>query len=210
MSITHTRAAVTKDRMMSYTDNEAVVAFVAGDQRAFRFLYNKHYKYVYDYTCKKLNYNSELAREIVSQTFVNFYKYASNYNTDFNIKVSSFLCEIANNLIIDNYRKTQRTVEANSFSLSCSDIEVDHLMLDKTSSSSPDYLLDRKMAHRILYTQIGRLDDVSHQIVLYFYRDELSYQEICSKLNLPLHSVKTKLFRAKKKLRSYLLNTELR
>lgn len=208
--LTNTAATAIKNSWDAYSDNEAVVAFVGGDQRAFRHLYNKHYKYVNDYVCKKLNFNKELAREITSQTFVNFYRYAGNFKVEFNVKVSSFLCEIANNLIIDNYRKSRRSVEFNSFSLSDDALDVEHLMLDKCSLSSPEYLLDRKMKYTILYNHLNRLDPLSYQIVLYFYKEELSYQEICTRLDLPLHLVKTKLFRAKKKLKSYLLNTEIR
>ncbi|WP_374164767.1 RNA polymerase sigma factor [Arcticibacter sp. MXS-1] len=194
----------------TYTDNEAVKAFTSGDQYAFRFLYQKHYKYVYDFASKRLNYDKELASEISSQTFVNFYKYAGRFNSDYNIKVSSFLCEIANNLIIDNYRKLQRRVEARAYSLSDTENSIEDLILPTNQGQAPDTLLDRKMTYRILYSQIAKLDNVSHQIILYFYKDELSYQEICEKLDLPLHLVKTKLFRAKKKLRSYLLNSGLR
>lgn len=194
----------------TYTDTEAVKAFTSGDQSAFRFLYQKHYKYVYDFASKRLNYNKELASEISSQTFVNFYKYAGRFNSDYNIKVSSFLCEIANNLIIDNYRKLQRRVEARAFSLSDTDNNIEDMVPGTNQGQSPDNLLDRKLTYRILYSQIAKLDDVSHQIILYFYKEELSYQEICEKLDLPLHLVKTKLFRAKKKLRSYLLNSGLR
>lgn len=194
----------------TYSDNEAIKAFIAGDQRAFRYLYNKHYKYVFDYASKKLNFNKDLAGEISSQTFVNFYKYAARYDTQYNVKVSSFLCEIVNNLIIDNYRRSQRSVECKSLSLSAVNVDHEDFNISNCSSTSPDHLLDKKLSYRILYSQIERLDEISNKIVTYFYKEEMSYQEICDKLDLPLHLVKTKLFRAKKKLRSYLINSGVR
>ncbi|PWG81786.1 RNA polymerase sigma factor [Pararcticibacter amylolyticus] len=194
----------------SYTDSEAVKAFTSGDQSAFRYLYHKHYKYVYDFASKRLNYNKDLAGEISSQTFVNFYKYAGRFDIDYDIKVSSFLCEIANNLIIDNYRKLQRRVESKACALSTFQNDADELFAMNSSSQSPDNILDRKLIDRLLYSQIARLDPLSNKIVTYFYKEEMTYQEICTKLELPLHLVKTKLFRAKKKLRSYLINSGLR
>ncbi len=197
-------------KVAPYSDIDAIRAFLGGDQRAFRLLYNKHYKYVFDYASKRLNFNKELANEISSQTFVNFYRYASRYNTDYNVKVSSFLCEIANNLIIDNYRRQQRTVECNSFSLSAGNINNEELNISNCSTTAPDHLLDKKLSYNILYSQIDKLDAVSNKIIRYFYKDELSYQEICDKLELPLHLVKTKLFRAKKKLRTLLKDSGVR
>ncbi len=192
------------------TDIEAVKAFTDGDESAFNYLYNKHYTYVYDFASKRLNYNKCLAGDISSQTFVNFYRYAGRFNIHYNIKLGSFLCEIANNLIIDNYRKLQRRVEAKSHSLSIHQSDSGELLISDNPYQSPENILNRKMTNTILYTQIDKLDAMSNKILIYFYKDELSYLEICSKLDLPLHLVKTKLFRAKKKLRSSLINSGLR
>ncbi|GEM_PF-6059477 len=192
------------------SDIDAVKAFTEGDQSAFNYLYHKHYTYVYDFASKRLNYNKGLASDISSQTFVNFYKYAGRFNIHYNIKLGSFLCEIANNLIIDNYRKLQRQVELNGYSLSACQNDSGELTIRDTSCLSPEKILDRKIVSTILYSQIAKLDTISNKILIYFYKEEMTYQEICTKLDLPLHLVKTKLFRAKQKLRCSLRNSGLR
>lgn len=200
----------TKKRKDKFTsDIDAVKAFTSGDQSAFNYLYHKHYTYVYDFASKRLNYNKGLASDISSQTFVNFYRYAGRFNVQYNIKLGTFLCEIANNLIIDNYRKLQRQVESNACSLTSQQNDFGELTISDSSMLLPDKILDRKMINSILYSQIAKLDALSNKIVVYFYKEEMSYQEICNKLDLPLHLVKTKLFRAKQKLRVSLKNSGL-
>jgi RNA polymerase sigma-70 factor (ECF subfamily) len=59
-----------------------------------------------------------------------------------------------------------------------------------------------------LYQAIDGLDANYKLLITLRYQHELSYEEIASTLNLPLGTVKTGIFRAKKQLRRSLVHLE--
>lgn len=189
------------------SDIEALEAFNAGEESAFNYLYHTHYSYVFDFVSKRLNFNKPMAREITSHAFTNFYRSAGKFDMRYKIKLDTFLCKIADNLIIDSHRKLERRIEGRSLPLSFYQKDSGELMIADNIYPSPESIVDRKIINKILHSKIASLDSVSNKILTYFYKDELSYQEICIRLDLPLHSVKARLFRARKKLSHSLINS---
>jgi len=73
-------------------------------------------------------------------------------------------------------------------------------------NQTEDYIFKKERAH-ILQLEIEKLPPVYKTIVTLFHNEELSYEEISKITNLPEGTLKSYLFRARKKLRESLLNT---
>jgi RNA polymerase sigma-70 factor (ECF subfamily) len=86
------------------------------------------------------------------------------------------------------------------------------LRVTREESQSPDTLPDRPTTHSVeetahnrlavtrLWDALGRLDAATRAIVVLRDVEGLSYEEVARTLNLPLPTVKTRLFRARRSL----------
>ena len=73
-------------------------------------------------------------------------------------------------------------------------------MLSDDSVENPSAAAERKDMARSLERAIARLRPDYREVVVLFYIEGASYQEICEATGLPLGTVKTNLHRARKEL----------
>jgi RNA polymerase sigma-70 factor (ECF subfamily) len=82
-------------------------------------------------------------------------------------------------------------------------ISVDLFSMKKSAENIEEQIIIAENANN-LQEALQQLSPNDQQIVILFYYDQLSYEEISKVLNIPLGTVGINLFRARKKLKKIL------
>lgn len=141
----------------------------------FKLYGEKIYRYL-----RRLLKDEETAKDILQETF--FRAMRSAIDED---KVENYLFRIAHNLAMDYFKDSKRYV----------DIEED--CLSNTKSFEPMKIVEEKDIWR-------PLSPIERSILILHYQEGYSYEEISNKLNIPLNTIKSHVYRAKKKIYNYL------
>lgn len=149
-------------------------------------IYNEYFKVVYRYLfC--LTRNSDKAEELTQETFYRAVQKIDSFNG--NSKISSWLCQIAKNLYLDELKKEKRKTELND--------EVD--IIDK------DFDLENQVIFKedkiSLYKKIHNLDNITKEVIILRINGELSFKEIGLVFNKTENWARVTFYRGKQKLK---------
>lgn len=136
-----------------------------------------------------LTMNSEEAQDLVQDTYVKAISYREKFIDATNLK--AWLYTIMKNTFINNYRrriKTRQVIQQPGDLLLTGRISC-------TAGSSADSVMNEKQIAKA----INALED-EYKIPFTRYFDGYKYKEIADELNLPIGTVKSRIFLARKKL----------
>ncbi len=159
---------------------QAAVADLAG-------LVREHHADVYRYACRLAGCSSE-AEDLTQQTFLIVHQRLQQLRDP--ARARNWLLAIVRRCFLKSVRRTRPTAAQDL------NLNVEHVA-DRAPSISQ---IDREELHHALC----ELPDDFRIVLLMFYFEELSYQEIAFELNLPLGTVMSRLSRAKGHLRKKL------
>lgn len=174
-------------------------------EEMFLNLVEQHQAQIYQYVFCLLN-NQEDAKDMTQETFIK----AWNSNTDLRLEtVQSWLLKCANNLCIDLLRRRRFQVP-----LATGDTEEIEMLAhyqhegtaSELSNSSPGERCLRRERQQLVRQAIAQLPLHFRTVVIMHEINELSFDEIAETLNQPVGTVKSNMFRAKKRLRKILRN----
>jgi RNA polymerase sigma-70 factor (ECF subfamily) len=151
---------------------------------ALRQLYEEHGASVYR-MARSVVRDQSLAEDVTQETFIRAWQRAETYRGDAPIR--HWLLRIAHNLAVS----TLRTVREDS---------TDPTRLPTGDSVHPDRLVEDRLAIR---GALDQLDPLSRAVVVLREIEALTYAEISDVLQVPLPTVKTRLFRARGQLRAW-------
>ncbi len=177
-------------------DYEHIKAALNGDQRAYGHLMARYRDAIY-FTIQKMVNNREDAEDLTIEAFSKAFNKLQNYNPSF--AFSTWLYRIAINGCIDFIRKKRLA----TISQDPEDSEYMHAL---TNDLSPEDLVLKDERILQIRTVIERLSPRYRKLVEMRYLQELSYDEIVKKTNLPIGTVKAQLFRAKQLLRNIIMD----
>ncbi|MFL0354016.1 RNA polymerase sigma factor [Xanthomarina sp. GH4-25] len=177
---------------------EAIKKAKNNDQKAFNFLLDTYWDYVYGFQLKRIE-NENDAEDITIQAFSKAFDKIHTFNESYTFK--TWLITISKNIQIDLIRK-----EKNNFSqtISNDDNHSYHQILDE-SPSAEDKLITEQNLDKLL-RDIKKLKPHYQEVINLRYFQELSYKAISQELNEPINNVKVKLLRAKKLLAEIIKN----
>ena len=133
------------------------------------------------------------AEEVVSDVFLALWKQADRIQTD-NIK--AYLGRMARNMALNKFRELGLTLP----------LEEDRIQVD---TSTPEGELLKKEAAEIVTREVKKMKEPEREILLRYYYYFESVEQIAERLRMNPATVKTKLFRARKRLKD-ILQDELR
>lgn len=134
--------------------------------------------------------NEQDALDITQEALIRIYSNIANYREEAQFK--TWAQRIVTNLCIDRFRKKRET------------ISIDEHELTLTSTVNvEDEILTSNLAEEIQHA-INKLPDHFRTVVVMRYIQDFSYNEISESLDLPLNTVKSHLFRARKLLQGLL------
>lgn len=171
------------------------LALDKGDQKAYTDLLEAYREPVY-YMLLKMTRNTIDADDLTIEAFGKAFKNLSDYSPKF--AFSTWLFRIATNNCIDFIRKQKgilvsmddETDDEQGYVSS----EVRNIASENSSPEEEIMLMQQK---EYIHNIVSKLKPHYQILVKMRYFDELSYEEISQQLNMPLGSVKAKLFRAR-------------
>ncbi len=179
---------------------QIVRSVLEGDVNAFETLVIEYEKNVYAIT-QRMTGNSEDAADMTQETFIKAYNSLSSFRGD--SKFSVWLYRIATNVCLDFLRSRSRKP---AISLSVEDEDGEEAQLEiSDESQSPERLLERDLTRDAVRRGLKALAPEYRQILLLREIQGLSYEEISDVLSLETGTVKSRIFRARKRLCAFLL-----
>ena len=183
-------------------EQEAAViqAVLDGDINAYELLVKEYEKNVYNLALRMVG-NSEDAADMSQEAFIKAYNSLTSFRGD--SKFSVWLYRIVSNVCLDYLRSRGRrqTVSLSTENDDGEDVEID--IADETQS--PERLLDRRLTRDAVRRGLAALPPEHRQILLLREIQGLSYDEIADALGIEAGTVKSRIFRARKKLCAFLI-----
>ena len=183
-------------------EQEAAVinAVLDGDVNAYEYLVKAYEKNVYNLALRMVG-NSEDAYDMSQEAFIKAYNSLHSFRGD--SKFSVWLYRIVSNVCLDYLRARNRKA---TVSLSVENDDGEDVELDiADEGSSPQALLDRSLTRDAVRRGLQSLPPDHREILLLREIQGLSYDEIAETLDLEVGTVKSRIFRARKKLCAFLI-----
>ena len=187
--------------MENLTDRELVALARNGEQRAFTILMERYGEglmfHMGEYMASCSISGAEMAEEpedLCQEAFQKAFAGLESYNPQY--EFSTWLYTIGKNCVIDYTRKRKLIVEAGiggegNYGIS---------NYGDGLENSPEDDMISSQEYSILLNHIEELDEKYCDVAKMRFINELAYEEIAQKLDLPLNTVRTRLKRAKEML----------
>jgi len=194
---------MTKGKELSQQEVARLVrAAKAGDRQAFGRLVEAYQDRIYGYLARMLGDPDE-AEDVAQEVFVRAYRSLGKFRG-----ASSFhtwLYRIASNLAIDVARKRKRqdnTAYSLDAPMEMGDEEYDREIPDE--SRAPDQISEQKQVQSIVRQAVMGLPDKLRDVMVLYELQGESYEDIADILEVPLGTVKSRLFNARGQLKKRL------
>ncbi|MGB0885769.1 MAG: RNA polymerase sigma factor [Chitinophagales bacterium] len=165
------------------------------DQKAYAILLNR-YKNSLMFTVLKMINNRDDAEDITMQAFTKAFKNLESYNDQY--AFSTWLFKIASNASIDFLRKRKLKTTSLDNTLNNEDSNsttFSQNILDPELDPEEKYVL--KQRNRLMQEVVESMNPKYKDLIKMRFFEELKYEEIAERLNIPLGTVKVRLSRAK-------------
>lgn len=164
-----------------------------GDQKAYASLMNSYREPVY-YMLLKMTGSTTDAEDLTIEAFGKAFKAIDTYTPNF--AFSTWLFRIATNNCIDFIRK--KRTQTVSMDYLYSDIDGEEVGINIASENpDPEELIIDRQKKDALREIVAKLKPHYKILIELRYYDEKSYEEIAEQLQIPIGTVKAKLFRAR-------------
>jgi len=176
------------------------------DQAAYAELLDRYKESVFYLLMKMVN-NRDDAEDLTIEAFGKAFKNIEQYTPNF--AFSTWLFRIATNNCIDFIRK-KRMVTVSLDKTFEGDDGGEMTMDVRSNTLDPEESLIRKQKNVLMQSLVTKLKPRYRTLVEMRYFQELSYEEIAEKLDLPIGTVKAQLFRSREFLYNILRNQQNR
>ena len=177
---------------------------LSGDNSQFALLWQKYNKQIFASVLKIVR-SIDDADDIVQDTFLKAFNALHSYNQTF--PFPAWLYKIASNTCIDYFRRKRiRPISIENINRDGGDIY--DIISDK--STPIDVNIINNETKEELLKAVEQLPLRYKQCIQLRHFEELSYEEISIKMDLPLGTVKITLFRARKMLLNMLSSKDLK
>jgi len=185
------------------TDKELVRLSRRGDERAARELVHRFERPVFSIVYRMVR-DRELAEDLSQDVFVRTFNNLDRYDRSY--RFSSWLFKIAYNLTVDHLRKRELpviSVHGAPDALTPERQEATSLILESDEEAPDDRLVAKELAGELEEAIAGLREDYRTAILLRHVEGR-PYEEISEIMGIPLGTVKTYIFRARRELRAAL------
>lgn len=181
-------------------ENAVVRSILDGDVNAYELLVKEYEKSVYNLALRMVG-NSEDAADMSQEAFIKAYNSLTSFRGD--SKFSVWLYRIVSNVCLDFIRSRKRK---QTMSLSTEDDDGDSVEMDiADDTQSPERLMEKQLTRDAVRRGLASMPPIQREILLLREIQGLSYDEIAEVLNLEAGTVKSRIFRARKKLSAFFI-----
>lgn len=160
-------------------------------------IYNEYSKAIYNFLLNLTN-DSEIAEELLQETFYSAVKNINKFKNESTIK--TWLCKIAKNKYIDYYKRNKKRKEI-SFDEITGNIE----LLTKTSCEN-DFIVKNDLFN--MFKKIHNLDEKTKELIYLRLITNFTFKEISEIIGETEEWTRVKFYRTKNKLKEDLKNEE--
>ena len=164
-------------------------------------VYDEYNRYIY-HLCLKLTRNQNEAEDLMQEVWVKVVRYEQSVAEVDHVK--AWLTTITMNTFRDRYRKN---VRRSKYMMSQPEqLDVPILDLVPNQEVSTEEMIEKTEITKIVQEKMGQLDSIYQKTLWFFYVDQLSLAEISELMKVSIGTVKSRLFRAKARLKEILLS----
>ena len=167
-------------------------------------IYNEYNRYIY-HLCLKLTRNTTEAEDLMQEVWVKVVRYEKSMKEVDHLK--AWLTTITMNTFRDRYRKTVR--RSKYMMNQPEQLDVPVLDLVPTNEISIEEKVEKVEITKIVQDKMSQLDAIYQKTLWYFYVEQFSLAEISEVMKVSIGTVKSRLFRAKARLKEILLADEM-
>lgn len=176
-----------------------------GDGRAFEQIVLQTERAVYNLALSIVK-KKEDAEDVTQETYLRLWRAASEIKLESSLKL--YILRTARNLALDLIRKNSKRDEIDTVILDAEgEFEID--IADDSPDSRPDESYLRKIEKEVVRQSIEELPSAAREIIVLRDIEGLSYTEIAEMLGLAEGTLKSKLFRARERLRKIILSKNI-
>lgn len=187
-------------RYGEHSDKQLVSLCRRGDERAARELVDRFQRPVFSIIYRMVR-DRERAEDLAQETFVRTFNNLDRYDRSY--KFSSWLFKIAYNLTVDHLRKKELktiSIHGSPDAVTSDQQKATSVTLESTEEA-PDARLESLELAGQLEEAIGRLRQEYRTAIILRHVEGRAYEEIAEIMDIPLGTVKTYIFRARRQLR---------
>lgn len=183
----------------SMTDEEVIEKIKGGAVELFEVIVTRYQRKLINYIYRMIN-DLDSAMELSQEVFIKVYNSLDKYDPCY--KFTTWVHRIASNATIDWMRKKK----IDAYSLDTNDNEDAPSMKQQIPAKGLTPLQDLEMnqLQGRIESAIDELPFIYKQLIILRHLNDLSYEEIASTVNLPLGTVKNRIFRGREMLKAKL------
>jgi len=178
---------------MGPTDEELVAAFQDGDASAFDELVRRWDRKIHGAIYRVVG-SDEDTRDLCQEAFLKAYRGLGTFKRE--ARFSSWLYQIAINVCRDRLRRRRGRI-----AVSLDDVEETRDGGLRTAAPSPLELVEARDLRHLVEEAMATLSAEEREVVILKEYQELTFPEIAETLEVPLSTVKTRLYRGLAQLR---------
>ncbi len=184
---------------MKSDNSDLIKQAIEGDESAYRQLLENYRGAIFNLLFKMVR-NKEETEDLVQEAFMKAFKALPSFNEEY--AFSTWLYKIAINNCIDHMRKKRLKTYSINKPVQSKDGELDREFPD--TSMSPDKELLNEERTLLIEAAIDELPENYKVAIVLRHSKEKSYEEIAELLDIPLGTVKARIFRAREMLKKKL------
>lgn len=189
-------------QVLSDMSDEALMLRVKnGDHDAFGVIMQRYERQLVVFFLRQLR-DEDGARDLVMDTFLRVYKAAYRYEP--RAKFSTYIYQIARNLVINESRK--REIRKTDSLDEMNDDSSIHLA---GNILNPEQAFARDEQTRLVHRALDELPEDQRTILILVEYQDLSYEKVAQIMECSIGTVKSRMHRARQKVREWMENHEL-
>ncbi len=188
--------------MVQYEDPQLVQLVLDGDTQAFNDLVERHQSRAYN-LCVRMLGDADAAADVAQDAFISAYKHLPSLRGEFR----PWLMRIVANGCRDVLRSQKRRPSV-SLDLERDDDDTPAMQLADTGDG-PEAALMKSELQKTIAGALAEIPDDQREVIILSDIQGLSYQEIADMTGINIGTVKSRLNRARSRLRELLVAAEL-
>lgn len=176
------------------TDEELVTLCLQGKQEAYGIIVARYQKQVFSLAFS-LGKDYDEARDLAQEAFLRIYRELGRF--DNSRKFFPWMYRVAHNTCINALHKKPQDIVS-------LDVMIEQAPIEAPAGTTPEAVYEKEEVSQLVQEAISSLPENYRLPVMLKYLEGLSYQEIALRLDLPVSTIETRLFRGRQMLQKKL------
>jgi RNA polymerase sigma-70 factor (ECF subfamily) len=186
-----------------HVDRAVARKILAGDEKAFRELFDSYYPRLFRFAVARLNGDRETSADVVQQTFCKAIQRLDSYRGE--AALYTWFCQICRNLIVDYCRANNREAQTVVLIEDHANVRAILEALSAPLADQPEVGMWQRDVRRLVQAAIDTLPARYGDVLEWKYVDGLSVKEIAERIQLSAKAAESLLTRARTAFREAIM-----